>query len=50
MILPWEEKKLHEIKNHDHDHDIVANIFQKKGKGGRPAIIVNKCKILQTLL
>ena len=26
------------------DHTIVSNIFQRKGKGGRPAIIVNNKK------
>ena len=26
------------------DYEIISNVFQRKGKGGRPAIIVNKMK------
>ena len=40
-----EEKTLHEIIKLKY-HEIVANVFQRKGKGGRPAIIANKTKFL----
>ena len=45
MSESWEreEKTLNEII-HLKDHAIVSNVFQRKGKGGRPAIIVNKNK------
>ena len=26
------------------DHAVISNVFQRTGKGGRPAIIVNKVK------
>ena len=47
MSESWEreEKTLSEIINLEH-HDIVANVFQRKGKGGRPAIIANKNKFV----
>ena len=38
-----EELTLSEIINLD-DHEIISNVFQRKGKGERPAIIVNKNK------
>ena len=45
MIELWEreEKTLSEIIKLD-DHQIISNVYQRKGKGGRPALIVNKKK------
>ena len=45
MSESWEreEKTLHNIIKLE-THDIVSNIFQRKGKGGRPVLIVNKNK------
>ena len=47
MSESWEreEKTLHEIKNLE-NHEVVSNVYQRKGRGGRPAIIVNKTKFL----
>ena len=47
MSESWEreEKTLHDIIKLE-THDIVSNVFQRKGKGGRPALIVNKNKFL----
>ena len=45
MSESWEreEKTLVDIIKLD-DHEIISNVYQRKGKGGRPAIIVNKKK------
>ena len=47
MSESWEreEKTLHDILKMD-DYEIVSNVFQRKGKGGRPALIVNKNKFV----
>ena len=36
-----EDKMLHEIIKLE-DHAIISNVFQRKGKGGRPALIVKR--------
>ena len=43
MSESWEreEKTLNNILNME-DYEIVSNVFQRKGKGGRPALIVKK--------
>ena len=43
MSESWEREELtlQEIIKLD-NHEVVSNVFQRKGKGGRPAIIVNK--------
>ena len=45
MSESWEreEKTLSEIIKLD-DHQIISNVYQRKGMGGRPALIVNKKK------
>ena len=45
MSESWEreEKSLQEII-HLENHEIVSNVHQRKGKGGRPAIFVDKTK------
>ena len=45
MSESWEreEKTLIEVIRLE-DHEIISNVHQRKGKGGRPAIIVNKNK------
>ena len=47
MSESWEreEKTLHELLKLE-DHEIISNVFQRKGKGGRPAIIANKRKFV----
>ena len=43
MSESWEReiKTLAEIINLE-DHEVLSNVYQRKGKGGRPALIVNK--------
>ena len=49
MSESWEEKTLSDVIKLE-DHDIISNVYQRKGIGGRPAIIVNKKKyIVQNL-
>ena len=45
MSESWEreEKTLKDIITLE-DYDIISNVFQRKGRGGRPAIIANKNK------
>ena len=45
MSESWEieHNTLHDLIKLE-DHQIVSNVFQRKGKGGRPAIMVNKNK------
>ena len=45
MSETWERENLtlNEIINLE-DHSIISNVYQRKGKGGRPAIVVNKKK------
>ena len=47
MSESWEreQKTLHDLIKLE-DHEIVSNVFQRKGKGGRPAIIVNNKKFV----
>ena len=47
MSESWEreEQTLHDIIKLK-DHEIISNVYQRKGKGGRPAIIVNKNKFI----
>ena len=47
MSESWEREDLtlKEIINLE-DHEIISNVFQRKGKGGRPAIIVNNKKFV----
>ena len=47
MSESWErdDKTLHELIKLE-NHEIISNVFQRKGKGGRPAIIVNKNKFV----
>ena len=51
MSESWEreEKTLHDILKIE-DFEIVSNVFQRKGKGGRPALIVKRNKyVVQNL-
>ena len=45
MSESWERENLQlkEIKHLD-DHIVISNVYQRKGKGGRPALVVNKDK------
>ena len=45
MSESWERKSktLTEMINLE-DHEVLSNVYQRKGKGGRPALIVNKNK------
>ena len=47
MSESWEreEKQLNEVIKLK-DHLIVSNVYQRKGKGGRPAIIANNKKFI----
>ena len=47
MSESWEreEKQLHEIIQLE-DHEIVSNVYQRRGKGGRPAIFATTKKSL----
>ena len=38
-----ENKRLDEHINLE-DHEVISNIYQREGKGGRPALIVNNKK------
>ena len=43
MSESWEreEKNLEKLINID-DYEVISNFYQRAGKGGRPALIVNK--------
>ena len=45
MSESWERENLalKDIIKLD-DHEVISNVFQRKEKGGRPAIIVDKTK------
>jgi hypothetical protein len=45
MSESWERKNL-QLQDiiHLDDHIVISNLYQKKGKGGRPALVVNKDK------
>ena len=45
MSESWEreENKLHDIIKLE-NHEVISNVYQRKGTGGRPALIVNKKK------
>ena len=45
MSESWEreDQTLHDIIKLE-SHEIISNVHQRRGKGGRPAIIVNKNK------
>ena len=45
MSETWEreEKTLHDVIKIK-DHEIISNVYQRNGKGGRPALIVNNQK------
>ena len=47
MSESWEreQKTLHDLIKLE-DHEIVSNVFQRKGKGGWPAIIANNKKFV----
>ena len=47
MSESWERENLtlQDIINLE-DYTVISNVFQRKGKGGRPAIIVNNKKFL----
>ena len=41
----WEDKTLQDIVSLE-DHVVISNVHQRRGVGGRPALIVNKNKFV----
>ena len=50
MSESWERENL-QLQDiiHLDDHIVISNVYQRKGKGGRPALVVNKDQIMSRI-